>query len=132
MSDHDLDAWPEMLRTLATVIGPDRTLELAHACGGLDRVYVPKEPTASHEWARVLTSEEWTAVTRLLGGQRIRLPRGFYVNLRKRQILSLAETGLSHHQIALRAQVTERYVRMVLEGLRVGPAEDPRQTRLFE
>lgn len=128
---HDLEAWPNVLQELAELIGPEATLELARRCGGLERVYIPHEPTLEHAWAKALTPEHWAAVVRALGGQRVDLPLGTYVRLLKRDILTLAEQGIPHRQIAQRLQTTERHVRRVLQGLQIR-VTDPRQTSLFD
>lgn len=126
----DVADWPEALLRLEAVIGRDKTIELADAFGGLDRIYIPREPTEAHLWRRVLGDELWRAVVAAFGGERIDLPRGVFLQLRKRQILDLAAEGVPHRQIVLRVRCTERYVRRVLEGM-PEPA-DPRQGKLFE
>lgn len=126
-----LESWPETMRRLAAIIGPEQTIALAARCGGLDAVYIPHVETGSHIWTTVLSAEEWTKVVAAMGGERIDLPRGVFVRLRKREILTLAEQGVAHRHIALRVGTTERYVRRVLEGLRIGKPEDERQGKLF-
>lgn len=128
-TEHDFDAWPDTLRELASLIGPETTLRLASRFGGLERVYVPKEATDNHPWTQVLSPVQWQKVITAWGGQRIDLPRGTYVTLAKRQILALAEQGIPHRQIAQRVHTTERHVRRVLQGLHI-TAVDPRQTKL--
>lgn len=132
----NVETWPESLRQLAEVIGPERALELAEAVGGLDNVYVPRKPTSTHVWSRYLTPEEWARVTELLGGVHMRVPRHFLDGLRKTEILTLAEQGHSTREIALRTKVGERYVRRVIEGMRFPKLPrvkgDPRQRALFD
>lgn len=129
MSDYDLDAWPDTLRELADIIGPETALRLAYHYGGLERVYIPREPTANHPWTQILSPTQWQKVVHAWGGQRIDLPRGTYIQVAKRQIIALAEQGVSHRQISLRVRISERHVRRVLQGLRF-EAVDPRQTKL--
>lgn len=128
----DLAQWPNTLRDLALLVGRDATLRLAHVCGGLDRVYIPRVPTSSHAWKSVLGDEAWSRVVDAYGGQRLDLPRGCFLNVRKREIITLAEQGVPHRQIALQVHVTERYVRGVLQGMQIRRGEDPRQCRLFD
>jgi hypothetical protein len=129
--DDDLSMWPDQLRELAQLIGRERTLDLADACGGLDKVYIPREPSTSHMWAHVLTPDEWQKVVSAYGGERIDLPRGVFIHVRKLDIMALAEQGVSHRQIALKCRVTERHVRRVLEGLAISQVDDQRQGKLF-
>ena len=125
---HDLDAWPDVLRQFAQVIGPELTLRLAQTCGGIDRVFIPRTATPEHPWAAAIGLDAFRRIVGAHGGERVDLPRGAFVRLRKRQIFALGGQGLSHQQIALRAGVTERYVRSVLGATR--PAVDGRQTTL--
>lgn len=111
----DFSTWPNALRDLAEIIGPERALELARVRGGVD-IYIPHKDTTKHPWARVLTPDEWERVRKAFGGSRFRLPRGTNVRLRKRIVFELAEQGLSHRQIALQAGVTERHVRRLING----------------
>lgn len=124
--------WPTMLARVARIVGRDAALRLARAVGGLERVRIPLEPTP-HPWSRVLTEAEWHAVVAQLGGERVDLPRGVYIQLAKVRILELAEAGeLSHREIALRCHVTERHVRRIVADLpfRHVP-RDRRQLGLF-
>lgn len=111
----DFSTWPDALRRLADVIGPERALELARTRGGVD-IYIPHKPTTKHLWAQFLTPKEWEQVRSVFGGERFRLPRGTNVRLRKRLVFDLAEQGLPNREIALRAGVTDRYVRRLING----------------
>lgn len=130
MNDHDWDAWPDLLRELAGLIGPETALRLANACGGLERQYVPRDADADHPWSKVLSPEQWQRVVAAWGGQRVDLPRGTFIRLAKREIMALAEQGVPHRQIAQRVRTTERHVRRVLQGLNFRRPADPRQTTL--
>lgn len=124
------ETWPDVLREIAEIVGDELTLRLADIHGGIEGVYIPKSPTTSHPWAIVLGPEPWRAIcaNKKLGGQRISLPRGTFIRLRKTVILELAEQRLSRRAIARRAKVSERYVRMVLGEL--PPTQDPAQASL--
>lgn len=130
----DVTDWPPLLQRIATIIGPELTLTLADRCGGLDNVYIPHNASGNsgHLWASVVGQEHFARICAELGGERVHLPRGAFVELRKRRILELAEKGgLSRRQIALQCRVGERYVRRVLNGLSFAEPADPRQGKLF-
>lgn len=129
-ADWNVETWPAGLEAIAEVIGPELTLRLADRFGGVEHFYVPKSPTTGHPWAAVIGEPAWEQLCRAMGGQRINLPRGQFVQLKKRLILELAETeGLSHRAIALRTRSTEGYVRGVLRG--ISSTGDERQGKLF-
>lgn len=136
MADTNLDTWPDALRRIAEVIGADAALKLASVDGGLDKVYVPREARESHRWASVLGMEAFAKLARAFGGERIDIPRGAHINLKKRRIIELAETGMAHRQIAREVGTGERYVRDVLSGgdypaARARGGADPRQLKMF-
>lgn len=125
-----LDALPPFLQRLVALIGTERTLLLADRFGGVERLYIPNEPTKHHLWRAVLDEAEWRKVVAAMGGERVDLPRGVFVELKKVAILNLAAQGMKHQQIAIRVRCAERYVRGVLHGM-PKPVDD-RQTKLFE
>lgn len=101
--------WPDGLRELAQVIGPERASEVASNGGG--RSYtIPKTPTDTNPLAAYLEAEEWRLVTSTLGGRRLYIGRGVYRDLKKRRAMELIERGLSTREIARRAGCSERYV----------------------
>jgi len=118
---HDTNDWPERLVRIAEVIDAELTLKLVEKYGGVEYFYVPKLKRGlcpTHPWASILGEDTWKKFCRAFGGQRLTIPRGTYLHLKKRIIFELAEDRtLSHRTIALRAQVTETYVRMVLRGV---------------
>lgn len=125
--DWHTETWPRGLEEIADIIGPELTLRLAEAHGGVDKFYIPRSVATNHPWAETIGAEAWGKLCRAIGGQRINLPRGEHLALKKLQILELAEsTDLSHRAIALRVRATEAYVRMVLRELK-----DDRQGSLF-
>lgn len=128
------DAWgTETLRRLAELIGRELTLKLVYECGGIG-IYIPREPRASHAWARSIGPEAWAKVVAAFGGDRIDLPVGRYMyRLAKQEIIELAEQGISHREIASRVRTSERYVRRVLHDLDIPKPSvrvDERQTKL--
>jgi len=113
--------WPDQLVTLANIIGNELTLKLVEKFGGVEKYYIPKlkrQRAYYHPWVDIIGKDPWVKLCKTLGGQKICLPRGCHLTLKKRLILELAEDkALSHRTIALRVGATETYVRMVLRGL---------------
>lgn len=124
--------WPDTLRAIADLIGPELALQLAEDCGGVD-IYIPRTATPGHLWARCIGIKAFEKLTQVFGGERVSLPRGRFLLLRKRQIIELAEEGgLSNQEIALRARTTERNVRRVLRAANLRAHRvDSRQQKLF-
>lgn len=122
------ETWPVVLAELASIIGEELTLKLARTEGGLDRIYIPREPTSDHPWVAVIGPDAWARVVAAWGGERVDLPRGAFINLKKVEILDLAAEGLPHRDIARRTHTSERYVRRILGA--AGDSVDPRQTDL--
>lgn len=134
---HNLDTWPDVLRTLAGLIGPEATLHLADKLGGLRDTYIPKDGDRPHPWREVIGDEAWRRIVGHYGGQRVHLSRGARINLKKKEVLELSDQGMSWTQIAMKLRVTERYVRRILQSIGKAnpgarkPREDPRQRNLF-
>lgn len=128
MSEHR-DTWPEILRRFAELIGDTATMAIARHSGGVERFHIPKHARPGHPWAELIGLEEFEKLCRAFGGEKLDIPRGHFIRLRKREIIELHERGLSHRQIALRTESTQRYVRSVLSG-GGAPAVDPRQAKL--
>jgi|GEM_PF-1881259 len=118
--------WPEGLSRIAVIIGEAETLVLASCYGGTSGTYIPAKATPGHPWSKVLSGDSWKLICAELGGQRVDLPRGCFIKLKKVMILDLNEQGLSQRDIALRARVTMRYVGQVLALVR-----DERQVEMF-
>ncbi|MBX3231458.1 MAG: hypothetical protein KIT84_24495 [Labilithrix sp.] len=117
----DRDTWPDSMLALSDLIGPELTLKLTDACGGVD-AHIPRKPTASasHPWAEVLGETAWSKVCAAFGGERFSLPRGTRTKLQKRRVYELHSEGVSNRQIAVQLRITARYVRLLLNraGLR--------------
>lgn len=127
----EMRAWPSALVRLVALIGKEKTIELASTYGGLDRIHIPRASySTSHMWRNVLADDEWRRVVDAMGGERVDLPRGVFLCVKKWLIIDLAQENLTHRQIAVRAQCTERYIRLVLQG-HPKPV-DNRQQKLFE
>lgn len=119
---HNLEQWPEILRQLAAIVGPELALQLAAEHGGPTWTYVPspRSVTKPHPWRGVITDPEmWKKITAEFGGMRVHLPRGVHVRLKKVEIIELAEAGVSVPEIVRRVRVNERYVRRVLKAIAV-------------
>lgn len=126
----DISVLPPLMQRLVELIGTEKTLLLGERYGGVERLYIPHEPTQGHLWRNVLDEAEWRKVVAAMGGERVDLPRGVFVELKKVQIIELDEQGIPHQHIALRVRCSERYVRDVL-GKKRKPVDD-RQIKLFE
>lgn len=129
MSAEEIDeVLPEGLAQFAAVVGREGALAIARRVGGLQGVYIPKGPDGAkrHPIAEVLTPEQWRALCLRFGGRRLEVPRAHFLKLKKARILELLAEGYSQREIAIRAGVTQRYVKMVAADL-----ADDRQLRLF-
>lgn len=109
--------WPGVLPALVRLIGARATLRLVARFGGQDRFMIPSSVTTRHAWRDLLAPDEWRKVVKEFRGERLSLPRGAFVINRKALIIDLRQKGVPHREIALRAGVTERYVRIVLRGV---------------
>jgi hypothetical protein len=125
----EYSTWPGLLREWAELIGPDAALLLAEHYGGLEKAYVPRNADPEHDWAKVIGPVAWTKLVKRWGGQRVDIPRGQFIHLKKARIIELSEAGKSDREIVLALHTTGRYVRMVLEGR--GRPVDSRQLTLF-
>lgn len=121
------EQWPDGLSRIAKVVGEPATLALVQEYGGTKGVYIPRKPSWSHPWARVLGRERWPLLCQAFGGQQLELPRGAFLHLAKVRILELGDQGLTNKQIALRVGCTMRYVSQVLNM-----AQNDRQMKLFQ
>lgn len=124
----DLETWPEVLRRWAEITSPEAVLQIVEKYGGLERVHIPKTPREDHEICRLIGFAHWAQICRAYGGERVDIPRGAFMRLRKAEIIDLANQGVAHREIALRTRTTQRYVRSVLGRER--SRADARQMRL--
>lgn len=136
MTPEEVATWPHWLKRFAEVIGPERTLELAAAFGGLDAIYLPKGASERHLWLGVLSPSELAALSARFGGERIAIPRqAEREEGKKRKILELVGQGLSDREIAIRVHTTQRNVRKVRSAVGIPSGRsrkgDPRQLRLI-
>lgn len=120
----DTSSWPEGLRQLADIIGPEATLALAELKGGIS-IYVPKTPFAGCQLLPIIGEQALAALCRQYGGDWMNVPLGKFIDAYKPKILDLHGRGMSKRQIALKLGCTERYVREVTNSLR-----GPQQMRL--
>jgi hypothetical protein len=120
----DTSSWPEGLRQLADVIGPEATLALAEVKGGIS-IYVPKAPFAGCQLLPIIGEQALAALCKQYGGDWLNVPLGKFIDAYKPRILDLHGRGMSKRQIALKLGCTERYVREVTNAIR-----GPQQMRL--
>ncbi|WP_299378476.1 helix-turn-helix domain-containing protein [uncultured Kiloniella sp.] len=123
------DGWPLGLKRLAKIIGHKATLDLVEVAGGLDKPKIPAEVTPEHPWVKAVGIDKLQLLSEALGGQRIYIPRGSFINLKKLPILDLLEKGWKPKDIALEIGVTVRYVYQ-LQSEYILTKEDS-QNRLF-
>jgi len=119
---HDLEQWPEILRRLAAIIGPELTLQLAAEHGGRTKTMIVPRERRRHPWRSVIVDDaQWARVVAELGSsvEPVHLPRGAYLTkLKKVEVMELAEAGVSVGEIVRRLGITERYARRVLAAVR--------------
>lgn len=119
----DMSLWPMGLKKLAEVIGPKPTLDFVSHFGGLDKLHVPVDPDITHPWAQAIGIDNLRLLSEALGGERISIPRGAFLSMKKIAIMDLAERNWSPKAIAREVECTERYVQKVLQV----PEEDNQQ-----
>jgi hypothetical protein len=103
------------LRRLAEIIGPAGALKLREQFGGQEDFYIPKTPRITHEFTPVIGLDKLELLCAEFGGQRIDIPRGAYMHLKKALI---ADMGGSNRAVAHAVGATQRYVRRVRGELR--------------
>lgn len=114
---------------LVELLGTTEAARVCAAFGGLSNVYVPRRPAADSRWARAVGLETARALATEYGGEYIEIPMGRDLKIKALQVQALLGKGLSAPEIARRAGVTERYVRIVAAA---APQADPRQPGLFD
>lgn len=104
---------PAELAWLCDPLGVDATLALIEARGGT-RVYVPAQPDAECEIARIIGLPATQALAKRFGGEHIRVPlaRGKWTGAWRARIYHAR--GLSYPAIARRLGVVENTVRVML------------------
>lgn len=107
--------------TLVEITGREAAAALCAHCGGV-RVYVPKTASASTALGRIVGLEAATALAALYGGEEIVPPNRRRVPA-KGEIIALLEQGLSLRAVALRLDVTQRYVEHVAQLTRPRPVQ---------
>ena len=131
--EREMQDWPDILRRLAHAVGRELVLKLADRFGGVHGLWIPREYNTAHLWAAIIPEKKWPAVALVCGGTRVSLPRGVYLQLRKRRILELAEQGVHPREICLTLGVSQRYVERTIAGLGFTRRRwtDPRQIDMF-
>jgi hypothetical protein len=124
MSGDDTRTWPVGLRRLAELIGAAGAMRLAERFGGLENLYVPRQPRRNHPWVPLIGYDAMRRLCAEFGPGHIDIPKGSYRDLKKVQILDSAG---SNSQVAVRVKATQRYVRRVRSQHRA-----PRERDLFD
>ena len=108
--DSSTGNWPASLRELAEIVGAANAVRLTEALGGLEKVYVAKQPTPVTRIARVIGIEGARRLAEVYGGSTIDIARGAQPVTVAPRIL--AANG-SNAEVARRVGCTQRHVRRV-------------------
>lgn len=120
---------PGILQDIADLIGLPATLKLVEHYGG-GRLYVPKRFDPDHPLVKIVGHANAARLVEAYGGEEhFDIPRNLASVLaaRNARIRDDRAGGMSHRQLALHYQLTERQIRNVL----VDEPEDDRQAGLF-
>lgn len=97
---------------LAGLIGADTALILCRTYGGVT-LYIPKSIKADSELARIVGLPALRVLATVYGGEVVTVPNRRKAAPRKGKILELLAAGTPAREIALRLDVTQRYVEYV-------------------
>ena len=97
---------------LTDLIGPDAALALCQAYGGV-ALYIPKNIKADSELARIVGLAALRVLATVYGGEGVTVPNRRKAAPRKGKILEMLAAGTPAREIALRLDVTQRYVEYV-------------------
>ena len=120
------------LKEVADILGSDVARELRAVCGGLE-IVIPETPPENGPLA-ALPREMLELLCSTFPRDRLYIAKGTCPRPGEtlRQVLRLAEQGLTTQQIARRLGITDRRVRHHLSGRSLPTRHDPRQLSLFE
>ncbi len=107
---------------LADIIGRDRAQALCSARGGV-RVYIPKSAESAPDLERIVGPPALRALISVYGGCYITTPNHRRGKPKKADVIRLLESGESVRKIALRLDVTERYVEYLASLYRTRPKQ---------
>ncbi len=102
---------------LQDIIGEDMARVLCQSMGGVT-FYVPKKATPGHDLVRLIGKAGLRSLSAVYGGEVIVVPNYRRGKPRKGEIIKLLERGVSMRDIALRLDVTERYVEHIATSVR--------------
>ncbi len=124
-----------VLAEIAEVAGETAALQIAHAKGGLERVYIPtpERLAAGHWLVDLVGADKARAIAQRLGGGHIEIPMGETARrARKWAVMRQAlDAGKSGAEAARMAGVHQRTVRRHRNGHSGAGADDEDQGRLF-
>lgn len=106
-------SWSE----LAGLIGSDAAQALCSRLGGVT-LYVPMQPDGSVEIAKIIGLPALRKLAQVYGRDHIVVPNRRKEGPRKSKILDMLATGWAPRDIALRLDVTQRYVEYVAKSAR--------------
>lgn len=97
---------------LTGLIGPGAALALCQVYGGV-ALYIPKNIKADSELARIVGLAALRVLATVYGGEVVTVPNRRKAAPRKGKILEMLAAGTPAREIALRLDVTQRYVEYV-------------------
>lgn len=97
---------------LAGLIGADAALALCRAYGGV-ALYIPKAAKPDSALARIVGVAALRVLSTVYGGEVVTVPNRRKAAPRKGKILEMLAAGTPAREIALRLDVTQRYVEYV-------------------
>lgn len=97
---------------LTGLIGPDAALALCRAYGGV-ALYIPKNIKADSDLARIVGLAALRVLATVYSGEVVTVPNRRKAAPRKGKILEMLAAGTPAREIALRLDVTQRYVEYV-------------------
>ena len=104
---------------LVGLIGSDAAQALCSRLGGVT-IYVPMQPDANGEIAKIIGLPALRKLAQVYGRDHIVVPNRRKEGPRKSKILDMLATGWAPRDIALRLDVTQRYVEYVAKSVRNG------------
>ena len=102
---------------LAGLIGNDAAQALCSTLGGVS-LYVPMQADASGDIAKIIGVPGLHKLAQVYGGDMIVVPNRRKEGPRKGKILDMLDRGMAARDIALRLDVTQRYVEYLAKSAR--------------
>jgi hypothetical protein len=131
-------AYTYQFRLLSDAVGNTAAKLICKRFGGLENVYIPKKENENHPISHLIGERCFARLVEKLGGLQIYIPKSITVGDKKPLVADDIMSGLySNAEIALRCDVSQRYVRDIKQQLKeigvevpVSLADGRRGTRL--